>query len=131
MNLSADGKTGECTYNSRYFPATFLSGLVLRDRLQVLQVPGVARLVGCNGMPTALRDDEIKALHTSLGRGLRAEPHPYLTTGRRVLVKSGPLAGLEGVLVKRKNGTRFVMSVELIQRAIAVDIDAASLCSAK
>ena len=96
--------------------------LALRDRLQVLQVPGVAKLVGFNGTPTPLPREEIDALRTSLASGVRAEPHPYLTAGRRVRVKAGPLTGMEGILVKRKNRSRFVVSVELIQRAIAVEI---------
>jgi transcription antitermination factor NusG len=101
--------------------------LALRDRLQVLQVPGVAKLVGFNGTPTPLPQEEIETLRTSLAGGVRAEPHPYLTVGRRVRVKAGPLAGVEGILVKRKNRARFVMSVALIQRAMAVEIDEADI----
>ncbi len=97
--------------------------LALRDRLQVLQVPGVAKLVGFNGSPTALPQEEIAALRTSLANGVRADPHPHLAAGRRVRVKSGSLAGLEGVLVRKKNSTRFVISLDLIMRSVAVDIE--------
>jgi len=109
------------------FPGYLFVRLALRDRLQVLQVPGVARLVGFSGTPKALPQEEIEALQTSLASRLRAEPHPYLTAGRRVRVTAGPLAGLQGILVKRKNRARFVVSVELIQRAMAVEIDEADL----
>ncbi len=105
------------------FPGYVFVRLALRDRLQVLQVPGVAKLVGFNGMPTALPQGEIEALRTSLGSGVRAEPHPYLRVGRRIRIKSGSLAGLEGVLLRRKNSTRFVISLDLIMRSVAVEIE--------
>jgi len=101
--------------------------LALRDRLKVLQVPGVAKLVGFNGTPAALPPEEIEALRANLANGVRIEPHPYLIVGRRVRVKNGPLAGMQGILVRRKNSTRLVVSVDLIQRAIAVDMDEADL----
>jgi transcription antitermination factor NusG len=101
--------------------------LALRDRLHVLQVPGVAKLVGFNGMPTALAQEEIDSLRTSLECGVRVEPHPFMTAGQRVRVKDGPLAGMTGILVKRKNRARFVVSVELIQRAMAIAIEETDL----
>jgi transcription antitermination factor NusG len=109
------------------FPGYVFVQMALRDRLQVLQIPGVANLVGSGGTPTALQEGEIEALRTSLASGVRAEPHPYLTLGRQVRVKAGPLAGLRGILVSRKNRARFVVSIELIQRAMAVEIDEADL----
>jgi transcription antitermination factor NusG len=105
------------------FPGYVFVQLALRDRLQVLQVPGVAKLVGFNGMPTALPQEEIEALRTSLGSGVRAEPHPYLKVGRRVRVRTGSLAGLEGVVLRKKNSTRFVISLDLIMRSVAVEIE--------
>jgi transcription antitermination factor NusG len=109
------------------FPGYVFVRLALRDRLRVLQVPGVARLVGFNGLPCALPDSEIEALKAGLASGIRAEPHPYLTIGRRVRVRAGSLAGLEGILVRRKNGARFVISLDLIQRSVAVEVDALEL----
>lgn len=109
------------------FPGYVFVRLALRDRLQVLQVPGVAKLVGFNGMPTALPPGEIEALRASLADGVRAEPHPYLTIGRRVRVKAGSLAGLEGILVQRKKRARFVISLDLIQRSVAVEVDASEV----
>jgi transcription antitermination factor NusG len=105
------------------FPGYVFVRLDLRDRLQVLQVPGVAKLVGFNGMPTVIPQEEIEALRRSLGNGVRAVPHPYLKLGRRVRVKTGSLAGLEGVLLRRKNSTRFVISLDLIMRSVAVEIE--------
>ena len=109
------------------FPGYVFVRMALRDRLQVLRVPGVAKLVGFGGTPTALPEGEIEMLRTSLGSALRAEPHPYLTIGRRVRVRAGSLAGLEGILVRRKNRARFVISLDLIQRSVAVEVDALEL----
>jgi transcription antitermination factor NusG len=109
------------------FPGYVFVRLALRDRLQVLQVPGVASLVGFGGTLTALPEGEIERLRTSLGSGLRAEPHSFLTAGRRVRVMAGPLAGLRGILVRKKSKSRFVLTVDLIMRSIAVEIDETDL----
>ena len=109
------------------FPGYVFARFALRDRLQVLQVPGVARLVSFNGCPCALLESEVEALQRIGPPGLRAEPHPYLTAGRQVRVKAGPLAGIEGILVRRKNRARFVISVELIMRSVVIELDGLEL----
>ncbi len=81
-----------------------------------------SRLVGFNGAPTPLLEEEIQGLKRGLVSGMRAEPHPFVTTGRRVRVRSGPLEGLAGIVVRRKKGNRLVVSIELIQRSIGVDL---------
>jgi transcription antitermination factor NusG len=101
--------------------------LALRDRLQVLQVPGVSRLVGFNGLPCALPDAEIEAVQSCLARKGRLEPHPFVQVGRRVRVKAGALEGMEGIVVRKKNRLRFVIALELIQRCAAVEVEAADL----
>lgn len=109
------------------FPGYVFVRMALQDRLRVQQVPGVARLVGFDGRPAALPEEEIVALQASLAAGARAEPHPYLTVGRRVVVRRGPLAGMRGILLQKKGKWRVVISVELIQRSVAVDADAADV----
>lgn len=109
------------------FPGYVFVRVELRNRLQVLQIPGVARLVGFGGMPVPLPEDEIDALRTGLASGVRVEPHPYLNVGRRARIKQGPLAGLEGILLRWKGNWRVVLSLDLIQRSVAVDVDAALL----
>ena len=84
-----EGQAGDATI--ALFPGYMFVRMVLRDRLQVQQIPRVARLVGFHGMPTALPEKEIETLQASLAIGARAEPHPYLTVSRRVSVKSGPI----------------------------------------
>jgi transcription antitermination factor NusG len=109
------------------FPGYVFVRMGLADRLRVLQVPSVVRLVGFNGQLSALPDEEMEGLKKGLARGVLAEPHPFLSVGRRVRVKAGPLAGVEGIVIRRKNRLRLVISLELIQRAAMVEIDAADL----
>ena len=106
------------------FPGYVFVRLAMTDKLHVVRVNGVVRLVGFNGRPAALPDEEMEILCSGLTRAPRAEPHPYLTAGRRVRMKSGPLAGLEGILLRRKSGLRVVVSVHMIQRSVSVDADA-------
>src|ERR1700704_6550261 len=99
------------------FPGYVFVRLALCDQLRLLQVPGVARLVGFNGAPTVLPTEEIEALKKGLACGVCVEPHPFLTVGRRVRVKAGPLAGVEGIVIRRKNRLRLLISLDLIRRA--------------
>jgi transcription antitermination factor NusG len=109
------------------FPGYIFVHVALHNRLRVLQVPGVACLVGFAGKPVAVPEEEFARIRGFLQKGRRAEPHPYLAVGRRVRVRNGPLEGLEGIVARRKNGNRLVVSLELIQRAMAVDLDGADL----
>ena len=109
------------------FPGYVFVRLPIQHRLRVLQIPSVVRLVGFNGHPTALPDDEMEALRNGLAQRLRAEPHPYLAVGRRVRIVRGPLQGAEGILLRKKNHFRVVLSLELILRSIVVDVDVADV----
>lgn len=99
----------------------------LTDRLRVLHVPGIVRLVGFGGLPVALRDEEMQMMRNGFTERLKVEPHPYLTVGRRVRIRRGPLEGMSGVLVRRKGAFRVVISIALIQRSIAVDVEATDI----
>jgi transcription antitermination factor NusG len=116
-------RNGRVTLQRPLFPGYVFVRMALRERLRVLQISGVARLVGFDGRPAALPDEEIESLRTGLRSGIQAEPHPYLTVGQRVRVKSGPLAGMEGILIRKKNRHRLVVSVDLILRSVAVEIE--------
>jgi transcription antitermination factor NusG len=105
------------------FPGYVFVHIDLRERLKVLQLPGVVRFVSFQGEPAALQDSEIEALSKGLINGVRAEPHPYLKVGRRVRVKRGPLAGAEGILTRRKERFRLVISIDLIMRSVAIEVD--------
>jgi transcription antitermination factor NusG len=112
------------------FPGYVFVRLALRDRLQVLQIPGVVDLVSFGGRPAPLREEEIHAIKICLDHGRRIEPHPYLQAGRRVQVKSGPLQGMEGIILRRKNGPRLILSFEHLMRSVAVEIEEIDLAPA-
>src|SRR5271155_3403651 len=109
------------------FPGYVFVHLALQLRLRVLQVPGVACIVGFAGRPAAIPEEEFAKIREFLKRGLRAEPHRYLQAGRHVIVRRGPLQGMEGIVWRRKNSCRLVISLELIRRAMAVDLDLADV----
>jgi transcription antitermination factor NusG len=109
------------------FPSYLFVRILLNERRRVLEVPGVATIIGFGGSPAVLPDAQIDILRTGLTPQTHAEPYSYLTAGRRVRVRSGPFAGVTGIVVRRKNRVRLVIALELIHRALAVDIDEASL----
>ena len=109
------------------FPGYVFVRISLSERLRVVQIPGVARLVGFNGTPAALSEKDITGLQKGLASGVTAIPHPFLTIGRRVRVKTGPLAGTTGVLLRRKGNSRVVVSIELLRQSVAVDVVDADL----
>jgi transcription termination/antitermination protein NusG len=115
-------KNGEHCVQLPLFPCYAFVRIALNDRLPVLKVPGVVRLVGFSGTPAPLADEEVNGLIRALTAGVKAEPHPYLTVGRRVRITAGPLAGHEGILVRRKGAVRVVLSIDLIQRSVLVDV---------
>ena len=92
-------------------------------RMQLLTLPGVQQIVGAGKTPIPIDNAEIAALQLAAQSGLSAEPWPFLRAGQQVLLKEGPLAGLEGLLVEVRKNYRLVLSVTLLNRAVAVEID--------
>ena len=109
------------------FPGYIFVHIMEAERVRVLQVSGVVQLVTFNGRPAPLEDSEIESLRCGIANGIWPEPHPYLKAGRRVRVKYGPLAGVEGFLVRRKDKYRVVISIDLIMRSIAAEVQVADL----
>lgn len=109
------------------FPGYLFVKIAYRSRMQVLTAPGVVHIVSFDGKPAPICEDEIEILRQTLSRGKKCEPHPYLKVGRRVRVRSGPLSGVEGTLVRRKEGYRLIISIELIMRSVATEIDEADV----
>ena len=109
------------------FPGYLFVHIALQERLRALQVQGVVQLVGFNGSPTPIPQEDIERIREFLGQGWKAEPHPYLQTGKRARVVRGPLMGMEGIVVRRKNRSRLVLSLELIQRSMAIEMDEGDL----
>lgn len=83
----------------------------------------MVRLVGFNGAPAPLGDNEVEGLRRALAAGVKAAPHPYLTVGRGVRITAGALAGHQGILVRRKGKDQVVLSIDLIQRSVLVSVD--------
>jgi transcription antitermination factor NusG len=105
------------------FPSYVFVHLALRDRVRVLEIPGVVDMVGARGKPTPLADHEIELLQGGMDGCVKIHPHPFLQVGRKVRVRCGSMAGLEGILLRRKDGPRLVVSIEILRRAVAVEID--------
>jgi transcription antitermination factor NusG len=106
------------------FPSyVFLKGGIER-RLQILTTPGIYGLVSSAGQPAAIPDIEIDAIRRVVESGVRVEAHPYLKCGNWVRVKCGPLTGIEGILVRKKNLSRLVLSVEILGTAAAIEVAA-------
>jgi transcription antitermination factor NusG len=97
----------------------------------ILTTPGVVAVLGCNARPEPIPEHEIAAIETILQSGLPVAPYPYLREGDRITIMEGPLKGIDGMLVKSKNNFKVVVSVNLLQRSVAaeVDRDAIGLCS--
>jgi transcription antitermination factor NusG len=99
----------------------------LDRRLQVLTTPGV-HMILCKGEdPAIVPEEEIQAIRKAVEGHYRVEPHPFLKCGEKVRVKQGALAGVEGILVRKKNLYRLVLSVDLMARSVAVEIDASDV----
>jgi len=109
------------------FPGYIFVRIALHDRLRVIQVPGFVRLVGFAGLPSPLPEEDINKMKEALNKGVLAEPYPYLTVGTRVEVRSGPMQGMTGILVRRQNKCRVVISVDLIMRSMAVEVEASDV----
>lgn len=103
------------------FPSYVFVSLEKSDYIRALQTPGVLCLVGRGREPAPLPTVEIEALRSGLA--LRDfEPHPYLVAGKRVRIHSGALAGMEGVMVRKKNHLRVVLTVDLIMQSASVEV---------
>ncbi len=95
------------------------------NRLPILKTPGVIQIVGCNREPSVIDENEISAIQTLVSSGIPNQPWPYLHTGDRVQIESGPLRGMSGILTDFKGKHRLIVSITLLQRAVAVEIDSA------
>lgn len=108
------------------FPSYLFVCIGARDRSRVLAAPGVVRIVGTRRESIPIPDEIIDFLRSELCLG-RAEPYRELVVGERVRIRDGSMRGVEGTLVRKNNKLRFILSVEMIQRHVAIEIDASSL----
>ena len=112
------------------FPNYIFVHIASVQRNKVLGVPGVIALVGRGHAPSELLEAEIESLRH--GMKLKTfEPHPYLVEGERVRIRAGAMEGMEGILVRKKNDWRIILTLELIRRSVAVEVDAEDVEPAK
>jgi transcription antitermination factor NusG len=104
------------------FPTYVFVRILWDKHAQVLSVPSVISIVGSGRQPLPLPESEIDMLRSSLSL-LNAQPHPYWNSGEWVRIKSGPLANMEGIVLREGKDLRFVLTIEQIMRSIVVDVD--------
>lgn len=97
-------------------------------RLPILMTPGVIAVVGTGRVPVPVEDSEIEAIQRVASSGLQAKPWPYLEVGEQVRIQGGPLSGLQGILTSFKGVSRVIVSISLLSRSVAVEIDRFSVC---
>jgi transcription antitermination factor NusG len=92
-------------------------------RTRVLRTMGVVRFAGAPGHGTSIPDEQIHNLQTIVNQRIPLMPHSYINVGEKVRICGGALHGMEGVLVAIRDGRRFVVSVDLIQRSVAIQLE--------
>jgi transcription antitermination factor NusG len=107
------------------FPGYVFCRFTLSRRVPILKVPRVLRIVGIGLTPAPIDDREIAALQRVIQSGRNVLPYAYLPVGQRVRVEGGSLAGLEGFVVDLRQRNRLIISVTLLRRSVAVEIDSA------
>jgi transcription antitermination factor NusG len=105
------------------FPGYLFCRMNQHNRLPVLMTPGVIQIVGVGKTPIPVEEQEIAAIQHVGKSGLPTMPWPYLEVGNVVRIEEGPLDGLTGIVLKIKSGLKLVLSVSLLQRSVAVEID--------
>jgi transcription antitermination factor NusG len=105
------------------FPGYVFCRLNVSNRLPVLMTPGVVHIVGNGNTPVPVPTRELEAVQALLESGFPTMPWPFLRTGQKVLIERGPLAGVEGTLVGFKSKYRLVVSIELLQRSVAAEVE--------
>jgi transcription antitermination factor NusG len=105
------------------FPGYVFCRFDVQKRLPILVTPGVIAVVGRGKVPVAVDEGEIAAIQRVVSNGIHAEPWPFLELGQRVRIESEPLRGMAGILVSFKGNHRVVLSVSLLRRSVALEID--------
>jgi transcription antitermination factor NusG len=109
------------------FPGYVFCRFDVLVRLPLLTTPGVLQVVGLGRTPVPVEDREIEAIQRIVASDLSVEPWPYLEAGQHVEIEDGPLRGLRGILLSFKTQLRLVVSVSLLQRAVAIEVDRESV----
>ena len=111
------------------FPGYLFCRFEYLHRRPIVITPGVLQIVGNGRTALPVEDREVEALQAAVASGIAAQPWPYLEIGERVRIQTGKLTGLEGILVNFKGNHRVVLSVSLLQRSVALEVDLAWVAS--
>ncbi|MBI4445351.1 MAG: UpxY family transcription antiterminator [Acidobacteria bacterium] len=110
------------------FPGYLFVHVPIKERrLDILKLESVVRIIGFSNEPVAIPEEQIQAVKTLVFSTLQFDPYPYIGIGDRVEIIRGPLKGLCGRLIEKKNKYRFILSIDLIQQSVACEIDAADV----
>lgn len=105
------------------FPGYVFLNQGLERRIDILSTPGVCSILGYAGQAAIIPNEEIEAIRRAAESGVPMEPHPYLNVGDAVRVITGPLAGMHGLLLRKKQGRRLVISIEMLGRSASVELE--------
>ena len=111
------------------FPGYVFCRFEYSQRRPIVVTPGVLQVVGCGRTPMPVEQREIEAIQLAIASEVPTQPWPYLAIGERVRIHTGKLSGLEGILVNFKGNHRVVLSVSLLQRSVALEVDLAWVTS--
>ena len=117
------GKNGRRDIQLPMFPGYVFCRLDIQNRLPILKTPGVVHIVGFGNNFIPLAEHEIETVRTIVNSELTGAPWPFLQVGQQVRIVRGPLEGIEGIILRFKNSFRLIVSVTLLQRSVAVEID--------
>jgi transcription antitermination factor NusG len=109
------------------FPGYLFCRFDVHNRLPILKTPGVILVLGVAKTPVSIDNSEIDAIRTIVGSGHQTQPWPFLQVGDRVRIEQGALCSLEGILLDFRGHHRLIVSVTLLQRSVAVEIDGAAV----
>jgi transcription antitermination factor NusG len=105
------------------FPGYLFCRFDINSRFPIVTTPGVNFIVGVGRVPEAISDAEIEAIRAIVNSGLRYEPHPFVAVGQVVQVEQGALSGLFGLVTDIKGTSRLIVSINLLRRSVATEID--------
>jgi len=105
------------------FPGYLFVNTTLDYKLDILNTPGIVRILGISGRPVAIPDDQIVSIRKLLESKVSFDPYPYFKEGKRVIVTHGPLESIVGRIVERRGLKKLILSVDLIKRSVSVEVD--------
>ncbi len=108
------------------FPTYLFVHMAVTERLKVLTIPSAVELVSVGGVPAAIPDEQVEALSTAVANR-RIEPYEYIGPGNRIRITKGAFAGLEGVVLRKKDRVHFIVSFDWMCRSVALEIEGSDI----